>query len=358
MVTYTRPDTLSRLKNAAKEHRLALYLGAGVSIPNGLPSWDQLVLAVYFSALKADLPVRAFPNYLFAIAEWELERRHEPLEITARKIRNLYSPDDFLEQLRHSLYAGFKYPGDQHIQRPDRTALFQANATLKAIASLCKTTPQAVRAVVSYNYDCLLELVLEGSAHPIWHNEIPANGGLLPVYHVHGYVPIPELSNQGQSRPEEIIFTEEQYHRAAEDAYSWSNIVQLHALTSSVGIMIGLSLTDRNLRRILDAIRRAPLPCENYALLQRPKRRTLEPADAQRIGENAQKYYTRFRNSGIKTEDRAFAQVEHLLNDVQSLDFTQQESILTELGITVIWYDEHTEIPGILESITQVSTAA
>src|SRR5579871_3182816 len=180
MVTYTRPDTLSHLRNAAKEHRLALYLGAGVSIPNGLPSWDQLVLAVYFRALKADLSVRAFPNYLFAIAEWELERRHEPLEITARKIRNLYSPDEFLEELRRSLYAGFIYPGDQHIQRPDRTALFQANATLKAIASLCKTAPQAVRAVVSYNYDCLLELALEGSAHPIWHNEIPANGGLLP----------------------------------------------------------------------------------------------------------------------------------------------------------------------------------
>jgi hypothetical protein len=82
----------------------------------------------------------------------------------------------------------------------------------------------------------------------------------------------------------------------------------------------------------------------------------LQPTDAQRIAENAKKYYSRFKDSGIKTEERTFAQVESLINDVQKLDFTQQEAILNELGITVIWYDEHTEIPSILANITAVET--
>ena len=99
--------------------------------------------------------------------------------------------------------------------------------------------------------------------------------GALPVYHVHGYVPAPP--ERGGSKPDEIVFTEDQYHRTAQDVYSWSNLIQLHAMTRSVGLMIGLSLADRNMRRLLDATTRAPMPGGNYALLQR--RRTVPPTD-------------------------------------------------------------------------------
>ena len=79
-------------------------------------------------------------------------------------------------------------------------------------------------------------------------------------------------SHRGQgSYAEEIIFTEEQYHSAMEDVYSWSNLVQIQHMSSSVGMMIGLSLTDRNMRRLLDAIRKTPIRSENYGLLKKPE---------------------------------------------------------------------------------------
>src|SRR5947209_14069796 len=107
-------NLIEQVRKAYRANNLTLYLGAGVSVGNGLPSWDRLVLAMYFSAIKRDdivEGIRPFPNYLFAIAEWHLERRREPLDITARKIRNLYKDEIvFLDKVHETLYAGFIPP--------------------------------------------------------------------------------------------------------------------------------------------------------------------------------------------------------------------------------------------------------
>ncbi len=81
--------TMENLKKEIKNKNLTLYLGAGISTPNGLPDWEKLVLAMYFKSLKSVKLVgwRSYPNYLFAISEWFLEKYKEPLEITARKIK-------------------------------------------------------------------------------------------------------------------------------------------------------------------------------------------------------------------------------------------------------------------------------
>src|SRR4051794_16195060 len=105
------PSSLATLRTAFRQGNLTLYLGAGVSIGSGLLSWNQLVLAMYFTAVRGDWRARwrPYPNYLYAIAEWQLKRTHEPLEITARKIRQFYPDDDkFLDDLKETLYAGFE----------------------------------------------------------------------------------------------------------------------------------------------------------------------------------------------------------------------------------------------------------
>ena len=60
----SRNDIIERLRTAYQRGDLTLYLGAGVSAGNGLPSWDRLVLAMYFAATEADIPIQAHPNYL------------------------------------------------------------------------------------------------------------------------------------------------------------------------------------------------------------------------------------------------------------------------------------------------------
>src|SRR5215470_109955 len=56
---------LADLKQAFQSGRLTLYLGAGVSKPNGLPSWEELVQALYFTTPHDESfinELRPFPN--------------------------------------------------------------------------------------------------------------------------------------------------------------------------------------------------------------------------------------------------------------------------------------------------------
>src|SRR5574342_863656 len=102
-------QSVEMLRSAFHERNLALYLGAGVSIGSNLPSWEKLVLAMYFGKVSQERlgGWRPFSNYLYAIAEWQLANSAEPLEITARKLRKFYSSrneNSFLEDLYLSLY--------------------------------------------------------------------------------------------------------------------------------------------------------------------------------------------------------------------------------------------------------------
>jgi hypothetical protein len=258
------------------------------------------------------------------------------------------------------------------------------------VAELCENSSLGVRgvqAIVTENYDSLLEIAL--GEHPfqsIW-NSTPLRPGKLPIYHVHGYVPVDDKRG---SNPEEIIFTEEQYHLAAQDAYSWSNLVQLQCMASSTGLMVGLSLSDRNIRRLLDAVKKTPLKSENYALIREPQWK--QPADDEldQIHYQAIDYLKRFRESGVKKDQGEQEvsgpqpgikegdvkvpgvksgvkglgtnpsgvegphwrfEISGILSEVERLDVEQQTFVLEQLGVHPIWYKEHHEIPGILADI-------
>ena len=43
--------SINILRQAYQDRNLTLYLGAGLSIGSGLPSWDALVLAMYFKVM-------------------------------------------------------------------------------------------------------------------------------------------------------------------------------------------------------------------------------------------------------------------------------------------------------------------
>jgi hypothetical protein len=328
-------------------------------VGSGLPTWDQLVLAMYYGALSRE-NLYAFPNYLFAIAEWNLGRRREPAEITARKIRSRYAdPAAFLSALHQTLYAGFSGRYANGFALPPGDALRWDNKTLDGVARLCESAAPGVaagvRSVITYNYDNLLETALADSrpARPIWAGEQAAEPGALPVYHVHGYVPVGLADDPAAgSSGDEIVFTEAQYHRAAQDAYSWANLVQIQALSGGVGLMIGLSLSDRNLRRLLDAVRKTPLRCEQYALLPRPRPVPPTPEELAAIDEKAAGYLQRFRaGAGVKGRESAPREILQILAEVERLDQEQQTRLLEEMGVHPLWYDTHDQIPEAIDYI-------
>lgn len=363
------PATLKELCEAYRQNNLTLYLGAGVSLGSGLPSWDQLVLALYFRAASGDWKTQwsPFPNYLYAIAEWQLKRGHEPLEITALKIRQFYSNEQgFFEDLRHTLYDGLSDDdGSGRWQNPNVAMLRESNPTLDGAAELCwKTKPSGggLHAVITYNYDNLLEIVTAESPRsadgavtrdrinfvPVWKSSALLTENQRPIVHVHGYIP---AEGQG-SPPDEIVFTEQQYHAAAHSPYSWSNLSQIQCLSASVGLMVGLSLSDRNLRRLLDAVRITPLRKRQFAILPRPVWETPKPQELEGIHAKAVSYIKAFERSGAKKkEGQRLEQMRDIFKELNNFEERHSIEILTQMGITPIWYSDRKEVGQILRRI-------
>lgn len=382
------------LCEAFRNQNLSLYLGAGVSAGSQLPTWEKLVVSMYFAIIAEQKMEgwRPFPNYLFAISEWYLGKLREPLEVTARKTRGLYRDDakgekQFRAAVQQALYG--VDPTNEALSIPQT----DANRTLSAVAELCDRKRKdrfGVRSVITYNYDNLLELALEDRrpADPVYSADRQEEES-LPVFHVHGFIPYPY---KVETAPSDIVFTEEEYNRVAIDPYSWSNIVQLREMSDSVGLMVGLSLADRNIRRLLDALRHSPVRPNIFALMQKPKPVDVSDEDTEVIHSKAKKMVRDFEDAGIKFEGyyasdsvgakrrnrrspglkravfelsggnprpaakkaptRYAHEIRKIIAHVDRLEQRFQTEVLNSLGVDPIWYDSHDEIPGILAEIT------
>jgi hypothetical protein len=360
-------DSFRILRDAYKNGALTLYLGSGASVPSGLPSWEKLIQSMYFRNMQTEAlrqNLEPYPNYLYAISEWVLSRHREPLDIMVRKIKSRYNEGEFLRFLKETLYAGFMQTEDlpdslwqKRIYRPRK--LTAGNPTLEAVVNLCtRSLPgeTGVEAIITYNYDNLLELALEQhqflNFQTIWKTRQQMQPEVMPIFHVHGYVP---TSGEG-SDVHELILSEEHNNRMVQDAFFWGNMVQLQYLGNSVGLMIGLSLADRNIRRLLDTIRHSPMPCRNFIMLRKPKQITLTDKDVFEIDQMSRRYIARFSRSGAGVKSRQFIGMElsMIMNEINRIEKQDTEQLLKELRITPIWYENHEEIPHLLRQISYV----
>lgn len=215
-------------------------MGAGVSLASGLPSWNQLVLALYHRAASGDLKNARwlpYPNYLYAIAEWQLEHGHESLEITARKIEKFYNEEsELFQDLKATLYAGLvmNLPANWKILEP--TCFAKVIQRSKPWLSYAVKPKRTAGGFMQLSLTTMIH-ASQRSFIPVWKSSNVPTVDQRAIIHVHGFIPI---VGEG-SPPGEIVFMEQQYHAAAHSPYSWSNLSQIQCLSSSVGLMIGLS---------------------------------------------------------------------------------------------------------------------
>jgi SIR2-like domain len=183
----------------------------------------------------------------------------------------------------------------------------------------------------------------------------------LPIYHVHGYLPVrdpfSDYSPRLRSLSDEIVLTEDHYHREAADPYSWANLVQLGAMSRSIGLTIGLSLSDPNLRRLLDAARRAPARPEIYGIMQKPEATELDGAGIEEIESNLQQileFYSGIYRSPLPRPDvtsKKFRnRVKQIWGELERTSVQRQVSISRELGVEPIWC-RHDDIPSVVDKI-------
>jgi uncharacterized protein YbaR (Trm112 family) len=93
--------------------------------------------------------------------------------------------------------------------------------------------------------------------------------------------------------------------------------------------MIGLSLTDPNLRRLLEIAAKSNDKPKHFAFLRRISYEEFMKVDGKNIV------------SASKAIVEKFLDRHHKLN----------EQVLVELGVNLVWYENHDEIPALLKEI-------
>ena len=218
---------------ALKSYPCTLFLGSGVSIDAGAPTWNDLLRLILIR--NENLDPLGLGDEDYNIIHKSLG--YSPL-ITARYVLDINKDDkDELPAILHPL-----------IYTRKEFDYIPSNPVLLKIAELIRDCDN-IESIITFNYDDFLESELEKMEVNFTsvHEKGALKGKDLPIYHVHGYIP---RSRKGGSI--EITLLEEDYHNKYSNDNHWSNIEIQHALIRNTCFFFGLSMTDPNLRRLLD----------------------------------------------------------------------------------------------------------
>ena len=230
-------SVLEKAKDALKNNKVSVFLGAGVSASAGIVTWDSLLekLCIKRGLSKIDSDIDSVVKGRYIIDEYKQSQKEIPYK--------------FYKDIREILYANIK------------------NSNLiSSIASL--VTQGNIESIISYNYDNLVEREIRNKGKlcfPVFNKARSKEQNSLYIYHVHGYV-----SHEEDDEYSPIVLGEQEYHKIFQESYNWGNVEQLHALCRSTCFFIGLSMDDPNLRRLIDiSIEGSEVEPVHYAFLRR-----------------------------------------------------------------------------------------
>ena len=345
--TYVNPSDMRGLQWAWKEKRLVLFLGAGVSIPYGIPSWNNLVLELLFEqAANTRRLGRMLPHYRRALASWMTDYfDYSPLvlarmvEQDARrrsKRKGAREPVDgtpiFLEKLRTQLYAECKRPK------------INQRTTLEAIGDLIQRNRGNLRCIINFNFDGLLEEELERRQIPTISifDGTRQHSGDFRIIHPHGYVP-----RSGPIARDHVVFTENDYHLLTDRVFHWGLSEIVSELRHSTVLFIGLSMSDPSLRRLLDASRNSKIPPHWQLQLRHKVRDREQQAAMNDITNRAGRWGQILGYPEQKDEPQLAAALDAALQQADTYD----RELFRSMGVKTIWLDSYDDIPGLLDRV-------
>lgn len=288
-----RENRLAKAINDFKQFNSVIFVGAGVSSSAKIPDWSSLLK----SLLEGGKTITS-SDYDNVFKEMDYSNL-----VTARYIQKILNADriTLINRIRKLLYPS------SYLKKP------------RLISTICELIEKQknLRSVITYNYDTLIEDNLKKRGihcFSVYKNNRDDSNS-FPIYHVHGVI----FRNNVSGMPEEIVLTEDDYHRVYTEVFDWSNVEQLHALTRCTCFFIGLSMKDPNLRRLLEV--------------------------AQKDSGKAVRHYVFMERKSFSDDSEGCEK-----------DFQIRENILADLGLNVIWYkgnDNHKELPILLKRFAE-----
>jgi hypothetical protein len=301
-------EKIRLLKKALDDNRLTLVCGAGVSKESGIPDWNELLVRILNKHVLNTSEYMEQADNAVISAKGLLLRLPSSNLILGKYLRIILQ-DDFDEIVRKCLYDKVWFNHEFMGQMPNISPL-ETNM-IKAIVEIArpKRNKKGIESIITSNFDDLIESALTQQHikhRPIWSEGQFYGADELLIYHVQGF-----LQQHGRLDPPNLVFSEEAYHSQFIDPYSWANLVQLNTFSSNICLFVGLSLSDPNLRRLLDISWRKNARCRHYIISKRPEQK-------------------------------------EIIDKIATILFEQDAS---SLGLNVIWISEFSEITDILKKI-------
>ena len=325
---YNTENKIAALRKAFAGNQLTLVCGAGISSDSAIPTWhdllvnilndiysdhdpsnpDDMVSAEYLLSLmpESNLILGKYLRILLADSFEKVVQKHLYANYNQKRGLNSCTEDNSTE----SSSTGVSYTEDSSTEQ-NLTCHDDETPILKAIVELAhpKNSDGRLESIITFNFDDLIEKALANhgiDCASIWKEGQICRPDQLPVFHVHGFLP-----NQEELDSPNLVFSEESYHSQFNDPYSWANLTQLNSFSTDVCLFIGISLSDPDLRRLLDIIWGKNHACKHYIIMKKSDRKS-------------------------KTDE------------IANMLFEQDAYLL---GLNVIWCSEFSEIPDILSRI-------
>lgn len=305
-------EKINLLREALRDNQLTLVCGAGVSRASSIPDWNELLVNILNEVFFESDELKESEH---EISGKDLIRLMPQSNLILGKYLRLVLKDDFEKIVKKHLYSNYNQERDieDAIIMQGKVSINYALETnmMKAIVELArpKRNGKRLESIITFNFDDLIENAL--SQHKIEYCSIWKEGQIhgidqLPIYHVHGFLP-----NRKDIHEPNLVFSEEAYHSQFLDPYSWSNLIQLNTFSANICLFIGISLSDPNLRRLLDISWRKNQRCKHYIIMKKPPQK-------------------------------------NKADEITTMLFEQDAN---SLGLNVIWCSDFSEIPDILYGI-------
>lgn len=237
-----RKKYVEQLHTQYENDNIVLFLGAGASNEAKIATWDTLISELFVALIDKQLSANHIQiekkDKKKIVKEVINQNGNSPL-LQTRFLRNGFE-NDFEELVRDILYKSAVDTSD----------------LLEEIGQLCipNRGKLGVRAIINYNFDDLVEKNLKRlrvKYHSIYGEGMIPDTDELGIYHVHGFLP-QEKENYENLTKSLLVFSEEGYHKLMLEPYNWANISQLNYMINNTCLFIGLSMTDPNMRRLLE----------------------------------------------------------------------------------------------------------
>lgn len=230
-------DPITHLRILNGRGKVALFVGAGVSLGCGLPDWNALI---------DSLMRKAFPDQ----TQQAFEATDHYTAISRARLIRIKLSEKFCASVADALYS-------------------ESYAPSKTVDEVVRS---GIRRIVCYNFDDILEeaYATDGrKIHAVTQGErFNNNFRGTTIFHPHGI--LPSNATTEELRCSKIIFSENEYNDLYSSPHNWANLIQLSLLMNFTCLFVGCSLQDPNIRRLLDTFNGLRFSHWHYAVFRSP----------------------------------------------------------------------------------------